>query len=191
MGLFVSNVKPRGIFLLGFIFLLLFVIASLPLYTISSAIRNGFVVWDAGSDPPEKLNDKRFYILLFPAQGTSIETNGRKYPLKRAVLVSLNEYQQKEIEIYYGNKIIKCKKGSLTVYPDLNTCKNYAKILNREIKKWGKDTDWRYVKYKAIENGKTMSVTITIKDKKGNYTVSVYDCNANGTIVPKLLRVHR
>ena len=100
-------------------------------------------------------NPKMKY-LLFPAESY-------KNTLNRAILVSGEElYSGEKIAYYVGNNKVLCDKSNFSLWPDAQQ-DELVKLLNDELVKWGKETDYRRIEYSQKNN----HILLTIIFKSG------------------------
>ena len=100
-------------------------------------------------------NPKMKY-LLFPAESY-------KNTLNRAIIVSGEElYSGEKIAYYVGNNEVLCDKSNFSLLPDAQQ-DELVKLLNDELVKWGKETDYRRIEYSQKNN----YILLTIIFKSG------------------------
>ena len=94
--------------------------------------------------------------LLFPAESY-------KNTLNRAIIVSGEElYSGEKIAYYVGNNEVLCDKSIFSLWPDAQQ-DELVKLLNDELVKWGKETDYRHIEYSQKNN----HILLTIIFKSG------------------------
>ena len=103
--------------------------------------------------PPES---KQIKYLLFPNQAY-------RNTLNRAILVSGEElYSGEKIAYYVVNNEVLCDKSNFSLWPDAQQ-DELVKLLNDELVKWGKETDYRRIEYSQKNN----HILLTIIFKSG------------------------
>ena len=94
--------------------------------------------------------------LLFPVESY-------QNTLNRAILVSGEElYSGEKIAYYVGNNEVLCDKSNFSLWPDAQQ-DELVKLLNDELVKWGKETDYRRIEYSQKNN----HILLTIIFKSG------------------------
>ena len=102
---------------------------------------------------PENPNMK---YLLFPVESY-------QNTLNRAIIVSGEElYSGEKIACYVGNNEVLCDKSNFSLWPDAQQ-DELVKLLNDELVKWGKETDYRRIEYSQKNN----HILLTIIFKSG------------------------
>ena len=94
--------------------------------------------------------------LLFPAESY-------QNTLNRAIIVSGKElYSKDKISYYVGDNEVWCDKSNFSLWPDAQQ-DELVKLLNDELVKWGKETDYRRIEYSQKNN----HILLTIIFKSG------------------------
>ena len=118
--------------------------------------------------PPESREMK---YLLFPVKSY-------RNTLNRAIIVSGEElYSKGKIAYWVGNAEVTTGKSNFTLRPDAPLTEQVER-LNAEIIKWGKETDYRRIKY-SKENDR---VLLTVVFKNGRKTFFRYKITGDHTV---------
>jgi len=158
--------KTRITILIAF---LLVVIFLLLLFSIMTCIKPGNKIIEKHSD----FDKNKFLILLFPVQGSDL--------CGRAIIVSITEYESDFIKIYKDDMEFVMPKGDFTIIPSVYDYDDYVDSLNKELIRWGEETDWTNIEYNYTSMHQEIRAVLTIKYKDG--MVQKYSYSIVGTSV--------
>jgi hypothetical protein len=145
--------------------------------------------WHVSTDGMGVLDEKRFYIILFPhSNDGDDQLDIGQCGIDRGVLTSLDEQRQEELGVFVDGKEIKFKRHLFQSSPPTGAYGNYIRKLNEEIRKWGNDTDWRSVDYNVTPIDNKLFVRLVITDQRGRRDEYAYECYGRDRVEPKWIK---
>ncbi|MBN2376853.1 MAG: hypothetical protein JXD22_10645 [Sedimentisphaerales bacterium] len=169
----------------------LLALLALSVYQIDKTALGLRMAWNSDTDKLDELKKSRFRIILFPCITLTDENAKNPLSVERGFLVSLEESERQEIEVWLDGKSELYERKLFTSYPPSDKYQNYIHQLNQQIKAWKDDTDWAHVNYSFSSNSDTPLVILKIKCKRNYDYEYAYECDKSGAVKPKWIKFNR